>query len=236
MALTRDDMLRELELLPVWRAKYVEPLQTKVIEAIPEASLQEVELRAPAQISLVEDELVPALEVEVSATIPVGVSLNDVLPKTVGDACVVCPLVSLAQHVETEPAQFLLMSFSPNKPTIRSAELYAGEQGELLNNMLAAIKFKLAEDGFTSFNQSQAQKSTLVLVLGESSAQSLLASEASIDELRGRVHLVQGVSVVVTYQPTHLLQHPKDKAKAWQDLLLAKKVWADLQSLILPSS
>lgn len=241
MALTRDDMLRELELLPVWQAKYVEPLQTKAIKATPEAEQQEVvlqllELVVPAQVSSTEAEPVPAVETEGLMTMPASVPLNDALPKVVDNACVVCPLASLTQQVEATSVHFLLMGFSPNMPTIRSAELYAEQQGELLNNMLAAIKFKLAADNFTPFNQRQTQSSTLLLVLGEPAAQSLLVSEASIDELRGRVHVVQGVSVVVTYQPTHLLQHPKDKAKAWQDLLLAKKVWADLQSSISPSS
>jgi uracil-DNA glycosylase len=30
--------------------------------------------------------------------------------------------------------------------------------------------------------------------------------------------------VVLTYHPEHLLKQPKDKAKAWQDLLLARSL------------
>lgn len=236
MVLTRDDMLRELELLPVWRTKYIEPVQGQAIEAKSAIVQQEVALVESTQIPVVEDVAVPAVEAEISVVIPTAETLNAEVSEAMGDACVVCPLHSLTQRAEAASVPFLLVGFSPDMPTIHLAELYAGEQGELLSNMLAAIKFKLVADDFIAFNQRQVQQATLMLVLGELAAQSLLASKAPIDELRGKVHVAQGVSVVVTYQPTHLLQYPKDKAKAWQDLLLAKKVWADLQSLTLPSS
>ena len=37
---------------------------------------------------------------------------------------------------------------------------------------------------------------------------------------RGRVHKVEGVRTVATFNPRWLLQRPSDKAKAWADLLL----------------
>jgi DNA polymerase len=246
MALTRDDMLRELELLPVWRAKYiespisVEPLKANVVEAAPEtvtseaASIESTQLLVP--LLAVEEVIVQVPAVEASVAGSSVVSLVHAAPKLVGDACVVCPLVSLSQHADGTSINCLLLTFSPDPATINWAVLFADEQGELLKNMLAAIKFKLSEENFTAFNPLQFTPTSVMIVLGERAAQSLLVTDASLDDLIGKVHSVQGCSAVVTYHPAHLLQNPKDKAKAWQDLLLAQKTITGLQSSMLPSS
>jgi uracil-DNA glycosylase family 4 len=56
--------------------------------------------------------------------------------------------------------------------------------------------------------------------------QSLLKTGEPIGRLRGRVHEVQGVPVVVTYHPAYLLRNPLDKARSWEDLCLAREVLA----------
>lgn len=61
----------------------------------------------------------------------------------------------------------------------------------------------------------------IVLAMGRFAVQSLLQTSEPIGKLRGRVHQVQGVPVVVTYHPAYLLRNPADKAKAWADLCLA---------------
>jgi DNA polymerase len=38
------------------------------------------------------------------------------------------------------------------------------------------------------------------------------------------VHDYQGVALVVSYPPAHLMTHIQDKAKAWTDLCLAREV------------
>jgi DNA polymerase len=61
----------------------------------------------------------------------------------------------------------------------------------------------------------------LVLAMGRFAVQTLLGSDEAIGRLRGRVHRWQGLPLVVTYHPAYLLRNPADKAKAWDDLLLA---------------
>ena len=61
----------------------------------------------------------------------------------------------------------------------------------------------------------------IILAMGRFAVQSLLQTTEPIGKLRGRVHLYQGVPVVVTYHPAYLLRNPADKAKAWADLVLA---------------
>ena len=59
--------------------------------------------------------------------------------------------------------------------------------------------------------------------MGRFAVQTLLNSEATIGSLRGSVHSYHGVPLVVTYHPAYLLRNLPDKAKAWADLLFAKK-------------
>jgi len=64
----------------------------------------------------------------------------------------------------------------------------------------------------------------LILAMGRFAVQSLLQTGEPIGRLRGRVHQYQGVPTIVTYHPAYLLRNPADKAKAWDDLCLAREV------------
>jgi uracil-DNA glycosylase family 4 len=69
---------------------------------------------------------------------------------------------------------------------------------------------------------------TLILAMGRFAAQSLLQEQADIEHaplgrLRGKVHRAHGHPVVVSYHPAYLLRSPAEKAKAWEDLVLAKQ-------------
>jgi uracil-DNA glycosylase family 4 len=66
----------------------------------------------------------------------------------------------------------------------------------------------------------------LILAMGRFAVQSLLGSDAPIGQLRGQVHHCEGVPTVVTYHPAYLLRNPTDKARAWEDLCLARRVAA----------
>jgi len=60
--------------------------------------------------------------------------------------------------------------------------------------------------------------------MGRFAAQTLLGTGASIGSLRGRVHHYAGVPLIVTYHPAYLLRTLEDKAKAWEDLVFARKI------------
>ncbi len=62
----------------------------------------------------------------------------------------------------------------------------------------------------------------LILVMGRFAVKQLLKSDDAIGRLRGRVHRYEGIPVIVTYHPAYLLRNMPDKAKAWEDLCLAK--------------
>ena len=65
-----------------------------------------------------------------------------------------------------------------------------------------------------------AHQPDLLLVMGRLAAQALLHTTEPLGKLRGRVHDLQGVPTVVTYDAQPLLRTPADKAKAWDDLCL----------------
>ena len=64
----------------------------------------------------------------------------------------------------------------------------------------------------------------VILAMGRFALQSLLGSDEPVGRLRGRVHTVHDVPLVVTYHPAYLLRNPAEKARAWDDLCLAADV------------
>jgi uracil-DNA glycosylase family 4 len=66
-----------------------------------------------------------------------------------------------------------------------------------------------------------------ILCVGRIAAQRLLGCEETLGRLRGRVHRLGEVPVVVTYHPAYLLRAPGEKRKSWADLQLALRVLAD---------
>jgi DNA polymerase len=70
--------------------------------------------------------------------------------------------------------------------------------------------------------QVELVKPKLILLMGRFAVTQLLKSEDAIGKLRGRVHHYEGIPVIVTYHPAYLLRNLPEKAKAWEDLCLAK--------------
>jgi len=127
-------------------------------------------------------------------------------------------LVGAVEHAASEP----------------DGEAFPGPAGKLLDAMLAAIDLQRHQNVRLVTCNSLINKEILqrgprlVMAMGESAAHSLLATDASIDSLRGRVHRYQELALIVTYHPADLLRRPADKAKAWEDLLLARRTMLGL--------
>ena len=68
----------------------------------------------------------------------------------------------------------------------------------------------------------------LIIALGKVAAANLLASDASVASMRGKVHQYRGIPLIVTYHPAYLLRTLPDKAKAWVDLCFAVRTMAGL--------
>jgi DNA polymerase len=73
-------------------------------------------------------------------------------------------------------------------------------------------------------NQIALLKPRIILAVGRIAAQNLLATDAPLARLRGKVHSFgeAATPMVITYHPAYLLRTPSDKRKAWEDLKLAR--------------
>ena len=72
-------------------------------------------------------------------------------------------------------------------------------------------------------------KPKIIIAVGRIAAQKLLKSTAPIKELRGVVHKIDNIPLVVIYHPAYLLRFLGKKRVAWQDLQLALKTYQLLQ-------
>ncbi|MDZ7854694.1 uracil-DNA glycosylase [Sphaerotilus sp.] len=153
-------------------------------------------------------------------------------------------------------AQWMLIGEAPGEQEDLQGEPFVGKAGQLLDNMLRAVGLTRSEapaheqvyianvlkcrppQNRNPEPQEVAQcepyllrqialvQPKLILAMGRFAVQSLLKTAEPIGRLRGRVHEVQGVPVVVTYHPAYLLRNPLDKARSWEDLCLAREVMA----------
>lgn len=74
------------------------------------------------------------------------------------------------------------------------------------------------------YRQIELVQPRLLLATGRFAVKALLGSDAPLGRLRGQVHHYQGIPVIVTYHPSYLLRQPTEKARAWEDLCLARSV------------
>ena len=150
--------------------------------------------------------------------------------------------------VGDENADWMLIGEAPGAEEDRLGDPFVGQAGKLLDNMLASIGLSRRKNVYIAnvlkcrppgnrnpepeevakcspFLQRQIQLvgPKLIVAMGRFAAQTLLASDASIASLRGKVHQYGDVPLIVTYHPAYLLRNLPDKAKAWEDLVFARK-------------
>ena len=152
-----------------------------------------------------------------------------------------------------ERAHWMIVGEAPGEQEDQQGEPFVGKPGQLLDNMLRAVGLtrgdapaeaqvyiantvkcrppgnrnpepaELAQCEPFLIRQIELLQPRIILAMGRFAVQSLLRSTEPIGRLRGRVHQYQGVPLVVTYHPAYLLRNPEDKARAWDDLCLARE-------------
>src|SRR4051812_1007118 len=250
MSASRDDILKELGLTPVWR------------------------LREPAGVAHA-DNAVAAAESPVAQTPPSVRAAPRALPldaraaeivtfewpqlKASVAACVACPLhkgrTNTVFGVGDEAADWLFVGEGPGAEEDAKGEPFVGQAGRLLDNMLAAIKLKRGQNVYIAnvvkcrppgnrnpepaeveqcepylHQQIALIKPKLIVALGKVAAVNLLKRESSVAGMRGKIHEYQGIPLIVTYHPAYLLRSLPEKAKAWVDLCFAVQTMQGLQS------
>ncbi len=106
----------------------------------------------------------------------------------------------------------------------------SGDAALLFDKILASLMLSRNTIQLLSSAEALAGKVTgqVVMAMGSQMGRQLLQMDDSFEELRGAVHSLEQAEdelpVVLTYHPEHLLKKPSDKAKTWQDLLLARSL------------
>lgn len=257
MTIMREDILRELELLPVWQLKTPQPETPKIETPVPQPVLSEPR---PQHSSPIENP--PTL---LDSRIKTIHGLDWQALQTCVKNCEACGLAQSRTQtvfgVGNPQADLLIVGEAPGAEEDKRGEPFVGAAGQLLDNMLAAIQLNRTQHVYIAnvlkcrppenrdpqgdevkqcdpFLKRQVAliQPKLILALGKFAAQSMLNSVDSIASLRGKLHDYDGVPVIVTYHPAYLLRNLPDKAKAWEDLCTVKKFMADLQLAKLPQS
>ncbi len=165
-------------------------------------------------------------------------------------ACTLCKLragcTQTVLGVGDESADWLFVGEGPGVDEDALGEPFVEQAGKLLDNMLMSIKLKRGNNVYIAnivkcrppgnrnpetdeiasclpYLQRQIEliRPRVIIALGKVASNALLGSPATLASLRGKLHDYRGTPLIVTYHPAYLLRSPSEKAKAWQDLLLA---------------
>ncbi len=206
--------------------------------------------QAVAPMSAVSIAAMTALTQAAAAAAPDLESLT--LAASACQACGLCrqrDQVVMGQGV-TQPA-ILVIGDGPGEQEDRKGLPFMAESGALLDQMLATIGSARTRDVYLTnlvkcrppgnrlaqreeiaachsylVRQLELLRPFSILALGRNVAQTLLNTDEPLQNLRGRVHTFevagQKIPLVASYHSAHLLNHPADKAAAWQDLQLLR--------------
>lgn len=152
--------------------------------------------------------------------------------------------------------RLMVIGEAPGADEDRQGEPFVGRAGKLLDQMLRAMGWPRERvyianilkcrppnnrdprpeevAACESYLQRQIAlvQPSLLLAVGRIAAQNLLKTDLPTGKLRGQVHRYGTLDtpLVVTYHPAYLLRSPKEKARAWDDLKLARTLLAEESS------
>ena len=161
-------------------------------------------------------------------------------------ACQQCDLSQSRQQVVlgsgNQQADFLWVTEAPSLEDDQQGLPFADHSGELLTEMLRAMKLS-REDVFMTHivkcrplddrdprikeleacehylqRQIALVQPKIIIAVGRVAAQKLLHSKVPLAELRESVHEFSGIPLLTIYHPAYLLRSLTEKPKAWQDM------------------
>jgi len=149
-------------------------------------------------------------------------------------------------------ARVLLIGEGPGADEDKQGLPFVGRAGQLLTDILKAIKFSREEvyianivkcrppgnrtptaaeiDACFPFLQKQIEliKPSLILLLGATAVLGLLQKKESLSALRGKVYEYGEAKVMVTYHPAALLRNPALKRGCWEDVQAFRKIYDEM--------
>ncbi len=187
----------------------------------------------------------------------VGATSLDEMNKMICD-CTKCSLghsrIKFVFGVGNPHADIVIIGEAPGADEDAQGEPFVGRAGQLLNKILEAIHFK-REDVFICnilkcrppnnrdplpeevdacephlWKQIELIKPKLILCLGRISGQVLLKTNATLTELRTKIHNYRGIPMMVTYHPAALLRNPNWKRPTWEDVQKFRKMYDEMKA------
>ncbi len=162
--------------------------------------------------------------------------------------CQLCSLYSSRKNTVfgegSADADVMIIGEAPGAEEDALGRPFAGDAGQLLDNMLKAIGLNRKQVFITNIlkchppenraphvnetaaceayllRQIELIKPKIILSVGAVSAHNLLKNDEKVGKLRLQEHKMPGfdMPVHVTYHPAYLLRKPSEKAKVWTDL------------------
>lgn len=165
--------------------------------------------------------------------------------------CQKCSLFASRRNVVfgkgNHQAKLMIVSSMPDKLEDAKGEPLTGEVGELLDKILGAIQFSRDEVYITHilkckppeitgnikqyydqckeylWQQIELIRPCIILALGQQTAQILLDVNDTINQLRGKIHQLKGINLIVTYHPASLIKQPEYKRSTWEDVKFLRR-------------
>ncbi len=228
--MSRERMLREMGLAPLWKLRAASAV----------SSLAAPTAVAPAAAE--RNAAIAAMDWEQLRQSVSGCS-----------ACGLCQARKQAVFgVGDEKPGWLFVGEGPGAEEDERGEPFVGQAGRLLDAMLAAIGLQRGEKVYIANavkcrppdnrtpepsetaacrpyleRQIELLKPKLIVALGRPAAQTLLAREVKIADVRGKLFDHRGTPLIVTYHPAYLLRNLTEKAKSWEDLCFARRTMSE---------
>lgn len=241
MTLKREEMLAEMGIKPIWRLRETSmPSEPETLDMTPDKATElppHLHLSQPADAARVER--IAAMD-------------WPQLEQDIGEcrACVLCENRQQAvPGVGDRQAAWLFIGEGPGAEEDVRGEPFVGQAGKLLDSMLAALDLKRGDRVYIAntvkcrppgnrtpepeemaacrpFLERQIAliQPRLIVLLGKAAVHSILGNDHSLASLRGKRFAYREIPVVVTYHPAYLLRSLPEKAKAWEDLLFARRL------------
>jgi len=258
MSLSREQMLVEMGITPIWvlRDAASEP---SVSESRPELPVA-AEVATPAVGRAPEPR---PTEVRPQPPMgPVETLDWPALALQVADcrACALCEQRKQAVlGVGDLNPDWLFIGEGPGAEEDVKGEPFVGQAGKLLDAMLASLDIARGNRAYIANavkcrppgnrtpeaaemaacrpyleRQIALLKPKIIVLLGKAAVHAVLHDDKSLASLRGQRFEYAGIPVVVTYHPAYLLRNLPDKAKAWEDLLFARRTLREQMTPELP--
>jgi len=212
-----------------------------------EPTLRETAVPSPVAKAAERQSENPATAVR-SAETPRTFNLSSL--QTEVEACVACGLHKTRNMVVfgtgNPQARIMFVGEAPGEEEDKQGKPFVGRAGNLLTKMIAAIGFQREEVFIANvlkcrppgnrdpkpdevaacehflIEQIKAVKPVIICALGTHAAQTLLKTDESIGNMRGKLHDYHGVPLIPTYHPSFLLRSPNMKKLAWVDLQMLR--------------